>query len=38
MPETAQKKNKHQVEIGPGRALSVSAQRDIEIISKPGGE
>ncbi len=38
MPQAPEGHGCHQVHIGPARALTVSAQRDVQIIPQPGGE
>ncbi len=36
MPQAAQQEDDDQVAVGPGLAVTVSAQRDIEIVAEPG--
>ena len=38
MPESAQKHGHHQVDVGANLPLSVSAEWDVEVLAKPGGE
>ena len=38
VPEAAEKHDQHEIEVGPGRALSGAAEGDVDVVTKPAGK